>query len=132
MFLLIFKDRFFCLFEVTFVKFQEILTSAICVTMLIASSSDQIYSRCVSGLKYFFCIKRGWGGSVKRLYKHLYYMYSNVSTLHIYVHIHIWHSTYNLYCAQLWLSSLTPFPWGSAFKGQLNFLEIKEIILIFV
>ena len=48
--------------EVTFVQFQKILTSAICVTMLIASSSDQIYSGCVSGLKYFFCIERGWGG----------------------------------------------------------------------
>lgn len=64
MFLLIFKDSFFLfVYEVTFVKFQEILTSAICVTMLIASSSDQIYSGCVSGLKYFFCIERGGGST---------------------------------------------------------------------
>ena len=30
--------------------------------MLIASSSDQIYSRCVSGLKYFFYIEKVGGG----------------------------------------------------------------------
>ena len=46
--------------------------------------------------------------------------------------IYIYDIAHIIYCVQLWLSSLTPFPWGSVFKGQLNILETKELILILV
>lgn len=45
---------------------------------------------------------------------------------HICIHTQVLNITYTLYYLQLWFSSLAPLPPGSAFQGQLNYLETKE------